>query len=276
MTSDSETGHWRPMRSTDIPAAAAISDAVHGDAYTERPAIYAERLALYPAGCHVFARGDRVEGYLISHPWHRDAPPKLDELFGAIPADADGYYLHDVALLPSTRGAGAGKAALALALRQAEIAGFDDITLMAVNGADGFWAAQGFAHAGEDAPSPYGAGTHLMRRRVDVDRHLVTYGTLSPGRVNHHQLDGLRGQWRIGHVTGRLVEQGWGATMGFPALILDPHGARVAVHLFESPDLPEHWGRLDDFEGDGYRRVIVAVETDGGIVDAWVYEARPG
>lgn len=113
-------------------------------------------------------------------------------------------------------------------------------------------------------------------RAQAVDRRLATYGTLSPGRVNHHQLDGLRGGWRTGHVTGRLVEQGWGATMGFPALILDPAGERVAVHLFESPDLPDHWDRLDVFEGDGYRRVIVPVETDRGVVDAWLYEAMPG
>jgi GNAT superfamily N-acetyltransferase len=166
MTGKAMAGRWRPMRADDLAAVAAISDAVHGMAYTERPAIYAERLALYPAGCHVFARDDggAVEGYLISHPWRRDDPPTLDRPLGAIPADADGYYLHDLALLPSTRGAGAGRAALALVLRQAVAAGFDDITLTAVGGADGFWAAQGFVYADRDGASPYGPGTHLMRR----------------------------------------------------------------------------------------------------------------
>ena len=94
----------------------------------------------------MFARagGGTIEGYLISHPWRCDDPPKLDRPLGAIPADADGSYLHDLALQPSTRGAGAGRAALALVLRQAAAAGFADVTLTAVNGADGFWAAQGF------------------------------------------------------------------------------------------------------------------------------------
>lgn len=108
-----------------------------------------------------------------------------------------------------------------------------------------------------------------------VDRRLATYGTLSPGRVNHHQLDGLRGHWRTGHITGRLVEEGSDATMGFPAFVRDPAGEPVVVHLFESTDLPGHWERLDAFEGDGYRRVVVPVETDGGTVEAWLYEARP-
>jgi len=109
-----------------------------------------------------------------------------------------------------------------------------------------------------------------------VDRRLATYGTLSPGRVNHHLLEGLRGIWRTGHITGRLVEEGWGATMGFPAFVRDPAGERVAVHLLESADLPDHWERLDAFEGDGYRRVIVPVDTDGETVEAWLYEAMPG
>jgi len=163
---DRKPGRWRPMRDSDIAAVAAISDVAHGAAYTEAPAIYAERLALYPAGCHVFEKQGTLEGYLIGHPWRRDAPPALDRPLGAIPADADGYYLHDLALLPSTRGAGAGKAALALVLRQAAMAGFADITLMAVNGADGFWSAQGFEHVGGDGGSPYGAGTHMMRRAI--------------------------------------------------------------------------------------------------------------
>lgn len=164
MTDMSTAGRWRPMRNDDLAAVAAISDAVHGAAYTEAPAIYAERLALYPAGCHVFARGGAIDGYLIGHPWRRDDPPELNRPLGAIPPDADGYYLHDLALLPSARGTGAGRAALALALRQAAAAGFDDVTLTAVGGADAFWAAQGFAYVDREGPSPYGADTHLMRR----------------------------------------------------------------------------------------------------------------
>ncbi|WP_235537443.1 MULTISPECIES: GNAT family N-acetyltransferase [unclassified Sphingomonas] len=154
------------MRPGDIGPVTAISDAVHGAAYTEAPAVYAERLALHPAGCHVFEHDGAVAGYLIAHPWHRDRPPPLDRPLGAIPSDADGYYLHDLALLPSTRGAGAGKAGLALTIRQAVAAGFGDITLVAVNGADGFWAAQGFARVGGEGPSPYGPGTLLMRREA--------------------------------------------------------------------------------------------------------------
>jgi gamma-glutamylcyclotransferase (GGCT)/AIG2-like uncharacterized protein YtfP len=85
-------------------------------------------------------------------------------------------------------------------------------------------------------------------------------------------MNGMRGRWSRGSVRGHLVEQGWGATLGYPALVLDPDGPTVAVYVFESADLPAHLPRLDDFEGDAYRRVRTRVALDdGGAVDAWIY-----
>jgi gamma-glutamylcyclotransferase (GGCT)/AIG2-like uncharacterized protein YtfP len=46
------------------------------------------------------------------------------------------------------------------------------------------------------------------------------------------------------------------AALGFPGLVLDPQAPAVDVHLFTSPDPPEHWSRLDAFEGDGYQRAV--------------------
>jgi gamma-glutamylcyclotransferase (GGCT)/AIG2-like uncharacterized protein YtfP len=104
-----------------------------------------------------------------------------------------------------------------------------------------------------------------------ADQWLATYGTLAPGKVNHHQLRGLAGRWTGGTVRGRLVEAGWGAALGFPGLVLDAAGQAVPVHLFHSPELPDHWPRLDAFEGEGYRRVVAQVATADGPVEAWIY-----
>jgi len=116
-------------------------------------------------------------------------------------------------------------------------------------------------------------------RRTAASRRLATYGSLAPGRPNHHQLAALGGVWREGHVRGRLVEAGWGAALGYPALVLDPDGVDVPVHVLESDDLPDHWARLDEHEGSDYRRVVVTVRTLEGELDASIYEldddARP-
>jgi GNAT superfamily N-acetyltransferase len=164
-------GSWRAMRPADIPVVTAISDAVHG-AYAETAQVYAERLALYPPGCIAFEQDGQVTGFLVSHPWLRGQPPALNAPLGAIPEGADTYYLHDIALLPGTRGTGAGTAALAHAMALAQAGGFRDVTLVAVNGADSFWSARGFSHVeagnGEGEPVSYGPGTFLMRRAVGV------------------------------------------------------------------------------------------------------------
>lgn len=161
----SGAAQWRPMGAADLPAVVAISDVVHG-AFTEPLATFADRLAHYPAGCAIFERGEAPLGYLISHPWPRDAePPKLGALLGAIPA-ADSYYLHDIALLTAARGTGAGATATAFAVRQAKIEGCRDIRLVAIQGADSYWHAQGFAYVGAAIEGPYGPGSHLMQRAI--------------------------------------------------------------------------------------------------------------
>lgn len=149
------------MRADDLAAVSAISDAVHGR-YTEPIVVYAERLALHREGCRVLMLEGEVAGYLIGHPWHRCRPPALGALLGAIPADADSYYLHDIALLPAARGSGAGRAALDLVVAEARALGLAEITLTAVAGANRFWAAHGFDYAGPG----YDPDCNLMRRTL--------------------------------------------------------------------------------------------------------------
>jgi gamma-glutamylcyclotransferase (GGCT)/AIG2-like uncharacterized protein YtfP len=103
---------------------------------------------------------------------------------------------------------------------------------------------------------------------------LVVYGTLAPGRPNHSQLEALDGRWSPGQLRGRLVDAGWGASLGYPGLVLDPHAGVIDVQVFESADLPAHWSRLDEFEGPGYRRVVTKVRLPADEVDASVYVLR--
>ena len=43
------------------------------------------------------------------------------------------------------------------------------------------------------------------------------------------------------------------------------------MEVFESVDLPDHWARLDAFEGSEYQRVVTTVYTARGDVDASIY-----
>jgi gamma-glutamylcyclotransferase (GGCT)/AIG2-like uncharacterized protein YtfP len=103
------------------------------------------------------------------------------------------------------------------------------------------------------------------------EHRLAVYGSLAPGGSNHGRLAGLDGAWSPGVVRGRLFQEGWGALQGYPGLRLDPVGGEIAVQVFASPDLPEHWARLDRFEGPEYRRVITKAMSQDGAVEANIY-----
>lgn len=102
--------------------------------------------------------------------------------------------------------------------------------------------------------------------------HLFVYGSLAPGQSNAHVLADVPGEWTPATVTGTLRQQGWGAAMGYPGLVLDDQGGPVHGLVFSSAHLPAHWSRLDAFEGEGYERVLTTARLDDGrSVDAHVY-----
>lgn len=108
-------------------------------------------------------------------------------------------------------------------------------------------------------------------------QRLFVYGTLAPGRANHEVLASIPGSWDAATLKGILFDEGWGAKLGCPGIVPDATGDEVDGFVLSSTDLPQHWQRLDAFEGEGYERVPVTVRIDGtGAVDAWVYALRRG
>ncbi|MBE9606052.1 GNAT family N-acetyltransferase [Acetobacteraceae bacterium H6797] len=156
---------WRPLTAPDLPAVEAIAEVVHPD-FPEDPAVFAERLSLFPAGCLLLHGPQGPAGYSITHPWHLGRPPALDILIGAIPTDADSFYIHDLALIPDARGTGAGGRAVAQFAALARSEGLPSMSLIAVNGSAPFWESQGFATAPLDATklASYGEAARYMTR----------------------------------------------------------------------------------------------------------------
>jgi gamma-glutamylcyclotransferase (GGCT)/AIG2-like uncharacterized protein YtfP len=106
---------------------------------------------------------------------------------------------------------------------------------------------------------------------------LFIYGTLGPGRPNEHVLKAIGGVWENATVRGTLRQEGWGAEMGFPGIDLDENGEEIEGFLFISENLSSHWKALDDFEGEGYERVVAQAKLeDGSMVDAYIYILRAG
>ena len=90
-------------------------------------------------------------------------------------------------------------------------------------------------------------------------QRLAVYGSLAPGRSNHHMVAPLGGERTTGVIEGDRVASGWGSTLGFPAFIPRADGTAVAVDVLTSRALPAAWPELDRFEGHEYERPLIAV-----------------
>ena len=141
---------WRAMRRADLPVVTALADRIHVD-HPEKPAIFAERLDLFPAGCCVLEQGAAVIGYAIAHPGRLGAPPPLDTLLVSLPEAADCLYLHDIALAPEAARQGHGAELVARMIELAAHQRLAAIALVAVRGSAPFWQRYGFRPS--DAPA---------------------------------------------------------------------------------------------------------------------------
>lgn len=157
------------MAPADLPAVEAIGCLVH-PGLPEDPAVFDERLTLYPAGCWVLQIADEIVGYTICHPWRVGQPPKLNSLLGRLPPTPDSFYIHDLALLPRSRGTGAGSLIVRRLVEQARRERLNRMSLVAVNGSSGFWQSCGFHAVGDEAVVSsllsYGDKACLMVREI--------------------------------------------------------------------------------------------------------------
>ena len=106
------------------------------------------------------------------------------------------------------------------------------------------------------------------------EHRLIVYGSLAPGKSNHAQMAGMVGSWTPGVVRGHFRETGWGSGGRYPGLTPDPTGPVVSILVFTSASLPDHWDRLDAFEGKEYRRIVAQAEIDGRVTSASVYAVQ--
>ena len=160
---------WRPMIPEDLAHVQVLADAIHVS-HPEDPEVLAERQRLYPQGCFMLVEDKRAIGYALTHPWRFAEPPPLNRLLGAIPSPATTYYIHDIALLPEGRGKGYAAQITSLLAAHARDAGFDNLSLVAVNRSQVFWEKAGFrviAVPGLEAKlASYGPDAALMVRDV--------------------------------------------------------------------------------------------------------------
>lgn len=167
---------WRPLTAADLAQVADIARIAFPE-HHEDPACFAERLALSPSWCFALDDGTgSLKGYLIAYPWPRGTIPPLNAPLGALPEQGEALFLHDLATRPDAAGWGQARAIVDELARRAEVAGFREIALVAVNDSLEFWRRQGFTVA-DGSPAlkaklaTYGNDARYMRRHLDGQRN---------------------------------------------------------------------------------------------------------
>lgn len=155
-------------RASDLPTISAIAARIHPD-LPERPEVLAEKMRLCPDGCRVLAADEEIVGYGFAHPWTQRRIPALDDFLERLPDDADCLYLHDIAVLPRSRG-GVARAYVAAIEQLARASGLAALALVSVYGTRPLWEGFCFRPVTADAELSAKLASYGERRDLHAPR----------------------------------------------------------------------------------------------------------
>lgn len=169
----------RPMRRSDLPAVLKVQADAHPAHYHEPVAALGSRLEAGAGHCLVAERrGDEPDssadllGYAFAHPWS-GLPPALHEPLhrtGAAASSPEGgahLFLHDLAVTTEAQGSGVAAALLAGVKASCRHA---FVCLVAVGGAESYWARHGFRAAPDVVlPANYGKAVCMTWENASLD-----------------------------------------------------------------------------------------------------------
>jgi ribosomal protein S18 acetylase RimI-like enzyme len=160
----------RPIQITDWPNILAIQSQCYTELEPESLAVLQNKVTLCPQGCFVAEHESDILGYCLAHPWVKQQFIALDSLLEPS-VHADILYLHDMALAPKAQGLGLGKRMFAHLQDCSHSMKLHGISLVAVQGAQAYWARLGFSsmpltHALEGYPQG-ACYMHLANHSLD-------------------------------------------------------------------------------------------------------------
>lgn len=134
----------RPLLHSEIQAASDLADSIYQQELWESFDAFERKYILYAQGALGCFDGDRLIGYVLSHPWRTREVVPIGTVLETLPASPDCYYIHDCAVAKESRGRGVGRQLAQAAIDVGKDAAFKKFLLVSVNQSDSFWEALGF------------------------------------------------------------------------------------------------------------------------------------
>lgn len=161
----------RGLLEEDFARIAEIQAACYGTQLQEELDSLRAKWQASAGACLVGEYAAHVDGYLFAIPTKRELLPSWNAQVCHPPANADGLYLHDMAVSPAARGKGISQALVQALVAIAFDAGHGFIQLVAVQNSAAFWQKVGFAEVLVNDEvrgqlKSYGADAVLMRREL--------------------------------------------------------------------------------------------------------------
>lgn len=162
----------RQMKRDDLPAIIDIQKQVFGKDLCETLEVFTNRFELFGDYFKVATINDKAVGYMICFPYKLGEIPKNNKPFPSDLPAADCFYLHDIALLPESRGHGLAQALIEQAATSAKKLNFNQLLLVSVPQAGSFWDKQGFNEMNLENSElnkvlkSYGENSRLMTKKT--------------------------------------------------------------------------------------------------------------
>jgi ribosomal protein S18 acetylase RimI-like enzyme len=139
MPSRSAALRLRRLTPADLPALHQLEAEAYSPELHESDAAFLQLMRLYPEGALGFFDADGLCGYAFATPCRSGTTLPLRTPIDMIPADADTFYIHDVAVAARCRGQAIGRRLATELLTLAAARGFTRSELVSVQGSAPFW-----------------------------------------------------------------------------------------------------------------------------------------
>ncbi|MFC4656475.1 MULTISPECIES: GNAT family N-acetyltransferase [Rheinheimera] len=136
----------RALTPADLTALLDLQGQCYPAALNESAAVMGKRLEGFASTCWGAFSGQHMQAYLLTYPSLLGKISALGADFSSC-VKPDALYLHDMAVSSASRGAGLAAKLLLQAELYARHHQLSYLTLVAVQGAEGYWQKQGFVAA---------------------------------------------------------------------------------------------------------------------------------
>lgn len=162
----------RKLSQPDLPEVLRIQRECYSQDFLESADSFSAKLSAYPDFCFMAVQGEIVVGYVVALPWVFGEILDLDGVEYSIPPDPDSVCIHDMAVSPNARKAGAAKQLMDAVLDTAKQRAYERLFLVAIQGASSYWKRNGFEVVDVDESlkrdlSMYGEEATYMTRAVE-------------------------------------------------------------------------------------------------------------